>query len=284
MSEIVKIIFAPFSAPDQGALVVFVGADLKLGKRTTAHVTKAEGFLRGAAETLAFKSKSMSAMDLIRPQALAAERLLVVGVAAKPDDKPIDFVNLGGYVAGKLPKAKTVHVLFEAPEDEWSAEAASDFALGYRLRNYKFDKYKAKKPDDDEKAVAHEVTLLVADPEAVRRAYAHREAVAEGVELARNLVNEPPNVLFPESFADRAEDLQKLGVDVEIIDDKAMAKLGMGALLAVGQGSKRGSRFVVMRWQRREVEEDGAGRDRRQGRVFRHRRHLDQAGAPAWRT
>jgi leucyl aminopeptidase len=249
MSETVKITFAPYSAPDQGALVVFAGSDLTFGARSTSHLAKTEAFLRGAAETLAFKAKAMSAMDLIGPQGLAVERLLAVGVATKPDDKPIDFVHLGGYVAGKLAKAKTVHVLFESPGDEWSAEAASEFALGYRLRNYKFDKYKGKKSDDDETPVAHEVTLLVADPEAARRAHMHREPVAEGVELARNLVNEPPNVLYPETFAARAEDLQKLGVDVEIMDDKAMAKLGMGALLAVGQGSKRGSRFVVMRWK-----------------------------------
>src|SRR5579863_9912776 len=109
MSEIVTITFAPFAAPDQGALVVFAGADLKLGKRTTAHLVKADALLRGAAETLAFKAKSMSAMDLIRPHGLGVDRLAVVGVAAKSDDKPIDFVNLGGFVAGKLSKAKTVN-------------------------------------------------------------------------------------------------------------------------------------------------------------------------------
>ena len=249
MSEFVKIAFAPFSAPDAGALVVFVAADLKSGERTTAHVIKSEGFMRGAAETLGFKAKAMSAMDLVRPPGLSVERLLVVGVAAKPEDKGIDFVHLGGYVAGKLGKAKTVHVLFEAPEGDWSAAAASEFAVGYRLRNYKFDKYKSKKPDDEDVVAAHDVTMLVADPEAARREHAHREPVAEGVELARTLVNEPPNVVYPETFAARAQELAKLGVDVEVLDEKAMAKLGMGALLAVGQGSPRGSRFVVMRWK-----------------------------------
>ena len=75
-----------------------------------------------------------------------------------------------------------------------------------------------------------------------------RFAVAEGVELARNLVNEPPNVLFPVEFADRAKALEKLGVDVDILDEKAMGKLGMNALLAVGRGSARESRLVAMRW------------------------------------
>jgi len=199
---------------------------------------------------MAFKAKATSAMDLVRPAGLASERLLVVGVAVKAGEKPLDFANLGGFVAGKLAKAKVVHVLFEGPEGEWSAADAAEFALGFRLRTYKFDKYKSKKPDaEDNGASSQEATILVADPTVARRAYEAREAVAEGVELARNLVNEPPNTLYPESFAARAEELDKLGVDVEVFDEKAMAKLGMGALLAVGQGSKRESRMVVMRWK-----------------------------------
>jgi leucyl aminopeptidase len=189
-------------------------------------------------------------MDLVRPSAVSAERLLVAGVAVKSGDKPLDFAALGGFVAGKLGKAKAIQALFEAPEGEWDAAAAADFALGFRLRSYKFDRYKTKKPDADENGdAAQELTVLVADPEAAKRAYASREGLAEGVELARNLVNEPPNVLFPENFAERVKELKEVGVDVEVYDEKDMAKLGMGALLAVGQGSKRESRFVVMRWK-----------------------------------
>ena len=70
----------------------------------------------------------------------------------------------------------------------------------------------------------------------------------DGVLLARDLVNEPANVLYPEEFARRASALKKLGVSVEVLDIKAMRKLGMNALLGVGQGSARDSRVVVMRW------------------------------------
>ena len=109
-------------------------------------------------------------------------------------------------------------------------------------------------------------------------------AVAEGVELARTLVNEPPNVLYPESFAERAAGLKTLGVEVEILDEKAMSKLGMGALLGVGQGSKRDSRLVVMRWR-------GAKRARRPSRSPSSARASASTRAafrssppPAWRT
>jgi leucyl aminopeptidase len=92
------------------------------------------------------------------------------------------------------------------------------------------------------------VTLRVEDPSALRKALKAREAIAAGVELARDLVNEPPNVLYPEEFADRAEKLGKLGVEIEILDEKQLGKIGMRALLGVGQGSRRESRVVVMRW------------------------------------
>ncbi len=92
------------------------------------------------------------------------------------------------------------------------------------------------------------MTIGVEDVEGARRAAKAREAVVEGVQLARDLVNEPANILFPVEFADRAAALANLGVAIDVLDEKAMAKLGMGALLGVGQGSARDSRLVVMRW------------------------------------
>jgi leucyl aminopeptidase len=83
---------------------------------------------------------------------------------------------------------------------------------------------------------------------AARKAFAPGAHIAEGVIIARDLVNEPPNVLYPEEFARRAAALRKLGVVVEVLDVKAMTKLGMGALLGVAQGSARPGRMVVMRW------------------------------------
>src|SRR6267142_2826026 len=95
---------------------------------------------------------------------------------------------------------------------------------------------------------AEEATIIAANVALVRKAYAAREAVANGVDFARDLVNEPANVLFPEEFADRALTLKKLGVAVEVLDVAAMQKLGMNALLGVAQGSEHEPRFVVMRW------------------------------------
>ena len=92
------------------------------------------------------------------------------------------------------------------------------------------------------------VSVAVSDVAAARKAFVPDSAIVDGVILARELVNEPPNVLYPVEFARRASELRKLGVEVEVLDVKAMTKLKMGALLGVGQGSVQPSRVVIMRW------------------------------------
>jgi leucyl aminopeptidase len=123
-------------------------------------------------------------------------------------------------------------------------------ALGMQLRAYRFDRYKTKKKDSDDKdqRPACAVTVAVSDLADARKKWKSRDAVGEGVIIARELVNEPPNVLYPAEFARRAAKLKKLGVKVEVLDKKALEKLGMRMLLGVGQGSANESRVVVMRW------------------------------------
>jgi leucyl aminopeptidase len=249
MSRSVKVDFAPIAAPKGATFVVFVGTDLKVPKRVAEFAPAAADLLAGAAATARFTGKALTALDLLSPKGLDAPRALFVGLGGAKEANETDFAKLGGFVFGKLGGAKEATIAFLPPEGEWSAAAAADFLLGLRLRAYRFDKYKTKKKDDEENGgEAGKVTIGVADVAAARRAGRDGEAVAEGVELARDLINEPPNMLYPEEFAKRAQALAKLGVEVETLDEKAMAKLGMGALLGVGQGSDKDSRFVVMRW------------------------------------
>ena len=100
----------------------------------------------------------------------------------------------------------------------------------------------------DEKPTLSKLSILVESQAAAKKTYAVEQAVADGVCFARDLVSEPPNVLFPEEFANRVKELSKLGVQVQILGEKEMTKLGMGSLLGVGQGSVRESKMAVMRW------------------------------------
>ena len=165
------------------------------------------------------------------------------------DLKPKDFLKLGGLIAGKLPaSAREASVVLDLPGTKISADSAAEVALGISLRSYSFDRYKTKKKDDAE-PTARAVTLLVSDEAATRRSYAARQAVGDGVLFARDLVNEPANVLDPPEFARRAEEhLSGVGVEIEVLDDAALAEAGLKALLGVGQGSIKESRVVVMRW------------------------------------
>ena len=250
MSGAIKIAFGGLSAPKGAALVVFVGADMKPAPTVTAEFGDLEPLIRAATKASNFRGAQRTALDILAPAGLDASRLVVVGVAPGKDNAPVDFITLGGFTFGKVTGAKRVEVAFEAPSGTWDGPAAADFALGLRLRGYRFDKYKTRKKDaEDDNSEAPDFTIASSHAAAAARAAAQeRFAIAEGVELARNLVNEPPNVLFPVEFADRAKTLQKLGVEVETLDEKAMGKLGMNALLAVGRGSARDSRLVAMRW------------------------------------
>ncbi|MDQ0468313.1 leucyl aminopeptidase [Labrys wisconsinensis] len=245
----VRLSLAPLAPPAGGVGIVFVDADLGAGPVTTAFLAGAGDLLKRAAEADGFKGKALSTLDIVAPAGLALSRLIVVGLGKADDIARADWVKVGGTLAGRIPAgAASATVLLETPSGPLEPAKAADIGLGARLRAYAFERYKTRKKDADAEAKTLALTLAVGDEAVVKKALKARAAVADGVILARDLVNEPPNVLYPEEFADRAKALEKLGVEVDVLDVKAMRKLGMGALLGVGQGSAHESRLVVMRW------------------------------------
>jgi leucyl aminopeptidase len=128
-----------------------------------------------------------------------------------------------------------------------ATRASSLVGFGALLRSYRFDKYRTRmKPE--QKPTLKRLTILTPSPLPARKSFAQLEKVASGVFLTRDLVSEPANIIYPQSFADQIQSLSSIGVDVEILDEKRMKKLGMGALLGVGQGSVRPPRLVIMSW------------------------------------
>jgi leucyl aminopeptidase len=270
MSHAAKIEFVPLAsltsaktaakAKRLATLVVFAGEDLNMSKATRGILgDEAVALVKKAAAAAKFKGKAASALDILAPAYVSAERLIVIGVGEdgekgkdKGHDKPKaarDFLSLGGVVLGKIGGGAEATVVFDLPHNPKDpAAAAAEFAEGVTLRSYKFDLYKTKKKDDETSEPAS-LAIAVEDPAAAKREAKAREAVADGVILARTLVNEPANILYPEEFAKRAKELEKLGVEVDILDKAELTKLGMGALLGVGQGSARESRVVIMRWR-----------------------------------
>jgi leucyl aminopeptidase len=249
MADARKLGFGPIVAPGGGVLVVFADDTLRFGPKTKAILGGTADLVIRAAKSERFTGKNGIALDIVMPAGLKATRLIVVGTGKAADRKPNDLVKLGGAVMGRIPSAASdATVILELADGALKADATADVALGASLRGYSFDRYKTKRKEGDEGPAKGKVTLGVADVAAARKAWSSREAISEGVILARDLVNEPPNVLYPAEFARRAGELRKLGVAIQVLDVKAMGKLGMGALLGVGQGSERESRVVIMRW------------------------------------
>jgi leucyl aminopeptidase len=249
MSGALKLDFAPLNAPPQGVLILFCEEGLKLGNTARRILDPTGDLLTRAAAADRFKGKNGSILDIVAPNGLSAPRLLVVGVGKARDLKGQDFVKLGGVAMGKIPAAaKEATLVADLPGGAFRPDRIADVAFGMQLRAYSFERYKTKRKEGEEKATEVKVTILGGSAAAVEKAFATRAAVAGGVVTARDLVNEPANVLYPEEFARRAGQLKKLGVDVEVLDVKDMKKLGMSALLGVGQGSQHESRTVIMRW------------------------------------
>jgi leucyl aminopeptidase len=252
MADSPKISFVDQTPAQPGVLVVLTDESLRFGRAAARTLEPAREQVARAIKADGFKAKKNKALDLIGPQGVRADRIVVLGVGKAKALKLIDWAKLGGVAMTKIPRsAKSATVVLEVPEGKVSPAEAAEFALGMKLRAYRFDRYKTKKKDDDdgEKKPPHAaVSLAVADAAAARKAWAAREAVGEGVIVARDLINEPPNILYPVEFARRAAALKKVGVEIDVLDVKAMTKLGMRALLGVGQGSEHESRTVIMRW------------------------------------
>jgi leucyl aminopeptidase len=249
MPDAVKVGFVPFSGAPRGILVVFCDDALKFGSATTKALGTAAGMIKRAAAANQFKGKHGSTLDFLAPEGVKASRLIVVGTGKAVDLKLNDFLKLGGAAAGKLrPGGEAVTIIAELPAGAMKPEQAAAIASGVRLRAYRFDRYKTRKKDGEDAVLNAEISLAVGDVAKAKKAFASDDHIVDGVIIARELVNEPPNVLFPVEFARRASQLRKFGVDIDVLDVKAMKKLGMGALLGVGQGSTQPSRTVIMRW------------------------------------
>ena len=249
MTDALKLGFSSFATPTKGVLVVFCDDGLNFGAATKKAIGSAVDVVTRVAKAERFTGKKNSTLDLTVPPGLEVSRLAVIGLGKIAELKPNDFLRLGGLAIGRLPNATSDATVFaEIPGGAMRPEQAASLAQGLRLRAYAFDRYKTKRKEDEKSPKVRNVTIAVGDIAAVRTAFNPRSAITDGVLLARDLVNEPANVLYPEEFARRTLALKKLRVAVEVLDVRAMKKLGMNALIGVGQGSSHQSRVVVMRW------------------------------------
>lgn len=197
----------------------------RLSKGAVARLIASDGFA---------KAKTGQVITLAWPAGLAAEALHVVVLPRRIT--AIEARKAGAKLAeARGNKALTVKA--------GNMSRAADLALGLALRSYSFDAHKSA---DSE--TPGTVTIGHNKPEEIEAAFAPLMAVAEGVHMTRDLVNEPANVLTTTEFSARLEDMTSLGLEVEVLEEAELEKLGMRTLLCVGQGSASPSKVVVMKW------------------------------------
>ncbi|MEZ6023198.1 MAG: leucyl aminopeptidase [Hyphomonadaceae bacterium] len=207
------------------------------------------GRLEKAVKATRFGGKPGQVVEILAPDGVDFARILVIGVGKA---EAADGLAVERWAANAVRRTMTSgHEKLVLQPDALPSVAKSEVgahaAMGARLASYRFDTYRTKLKDDQQPSLT--AVEIVQDGPAAARARAEKDAaVVDGVFFARDLVSEPPNVLYPESFAERLRDLETIGVDVDVLDVTAMERLGMGALLGVAQGSARPGRLVVMQW------------------------------------
>jgi len=239
---------------DAHAIVVFAGKDGALGSAATALDAATGGQLARALTAARFDGEAAALVELLAPHGSTASRLLVAGLGDPAKADAGVFERVGGAVAARLLTSGETAVTVDFNDIAAMlpagalllAEAAVHFAHGAVLRSYRFDKYHTKlKPK--QLPTLEQLTIANA-PEGAEAAHARLAAIADGVALTRDLVSEPANIIYPESFVERARALAAAGVIIEVLGEPEMEALGMGALLGVSLGSERPARMLVMRW------------------------------------
>ncbi|MBK8160717.1 MAG: leucyl aminopeptidase [Rhodospirillaceae bacterium] len=246
-----KVAFSKPELPSQGAYIVGVLEGRKLTNAAAQAEKATKGAVSRALNASRFKGGHDEQLILLAPQGLDASRLILSGLgnAAKLDGFALEAIG-GRLVAalnGAGEREATIAVETIAGCNLSEGEMAARIAAGARLRSYRFDKYRTKEKPEH-KPTLKKLTITLGDPASAKKAFDSLDKIVDSVLVTRNLVSEPANIIYPATLAKEASQLAELGVTVQVLGEKEMKKLGMGALLGVGQGSERESQLVTMEW------------------------------------
>ena len=233
------------SATPADVLAVFVHDGRSLSAPGATLDTATQGALSKAMTHSRFSGGSNSTLLVAAPSGVDAGVVVLSGAgeAGKFDDLALEAAAGAAYHAVKLSGAKALTI----DASHLSADQAARAAFAARLASFRFLKYRTTLKAEKTPSI-ETIKVVAADVAAAQAAYVNLAAVAEAVEFSRDLVAEPANVLYPEEYAKRVKALEKLGLEIEVLGEKELEKLGFRTLLAVGQGSVRDSQVVIMKW------------------------------------
>lgn len=197
--------------------------------------------VKAAAKAARFEGKTGQSFQTFVTEKGAVVQIILTGIGK---GKRSDMEAAGGAVVAKLIASGVKHLAVNPSGLE--QEQTARLLFGAKLRSWRWDKYRTTMPEK-QKQTLEQITVLDTDMESAAT-WQDLSAVADGVALTRELVAEPANVIYPESFVERCQELTDLGVEITVLGQEEMEKLGMGALLGVSQGSVRPPRMLAMRW------------------------------------
>lgn len=235
------------SAPKKASIVVLVNKDGKAALGIEKMVGKP--LLDKIIAVRDFKGKKFETADEVCDGKKGFDRLILLGVGNIENLVDDDWIKLGGTAIGILEQAKEADIYLTVAGKKLETQNLEDFILGLRLRNYQFDRYKKASKHSEENSTTCKITVHREDSNGGDKFIERANSLADAVLLTRELVNEPANILGTKDFVKEVQKLEKIGVNVEILDEKDMKKLGMGALLGVARGSKRPPYLAIMQWQ-----------------------------------
>lgn len=201
--------------------------------------------LAGAAAQARFDGAAGSVVETAAIDGDRVRRLLLIGLG---DGAEADLERAGAALVARLQTSglESLSVDFSTVTDCSAADVLA-LATGAKLRSWRHDHYRTRLAESARPSLK---SIVIASPHGDLSApWQVHDAIAAGVALTQELVAEPANILYPESFVDRCRHLADLGVEIDVLDERQMKSLGMGALLGVAQGSVRPPRLLVMHWR-----------------------------------
>ena len=238
-----EIYFADTRPSGDFALVLPVSGKDRSGLASLGAAQQAVG---AALERQRFDGEAASVSEQFVDDGGTVRRVLVVGVGnGKSSDAE---EKLGGTAVARLLTSGEKKAVIDVSGLGYDADAAARVGLAVALRSWRYDRYRTKLKDN-QKPTLQEIVIVGGGAGAEQRYKSRWAPVVEGVSLTRELVTEPANIIYPESFVERVKkSLEGTGVEIEVLNRAQMEKLGMGALLGVAQGSVREARLLILKW------------------------------------
>ena len=199
-----------------------------------------------AAESQRFERELGAVAETFVAEGDAVRRLILVGLGSSRDEAAL-WERVGGALTAKLLTSGETRLVVDLTGLDVSADDAARLAFAAAARSWRYDIYRTKQPKKQKPTL--EEIVIVGAGEGAEGAWGDRQALLDGLSFTRELVTEPANIIYPETFVERCRKrMEPLGVEIEVLDEKRMAELGFGALLGVGQGSVRPPRLLVLKW------------------------------------